>query len=80
MKLEKHKRIAKNLRLFNDIKWSLFLNPHEKLTKKQCRPLLKAINGLNSVKADLDGDFHQQIDDKQFKKLGHIYYSPKERA
>ena len=47
------------------------------ITKKDLRELQPAINAIGIIRTTLDDDYHREITDAQFKKLGHIYYGGK---
>jgi hypothetical protein len=47
-------------------------------TKKAARKARQALNALDSVRCELDSEYHRIITDSTFHKYGHIYYTKKE--
>ena len=73
MTLKQHIRIAKLLNRGRD---SLIKN----ITKKEYKKIYGVIQKLDEVRGTLDSVYHNLIDDKTFKRLGHIYYGDSSKS
>ena len=78
MTLKQHIRIAKLLNRGRDslIKLMDFKN----ITKKEYKKIYGVIQKLDEVRGTLDSVYHNLIDDKTFKRLGHIYYGDSSKS
>ena len=52
----------------------IFVSNNYGKTSRAIKRLETALKALDSVRSELDSDYHRQITDEQFKKYGHVYY------
>jgi hypothetical protein len=53
---------------------NVFVSNNYGKTSRAIKRLDAALKALDSVRSELDSDYHRQITDKQFKEYGHVYY------
>ena len=53
---------------------SVFVSNNYGKSSRAIKRLDAARKALDSVRSELDSDYHRQITDEQFKKYGHVYY------
>ena len=71
MKLTKHLNCAKKIKEIEKIIHNLYKDGPQPL------PMFMLSTTLKEIKSILDDDYHSIITDKQYQKLGHIYYGVK---
>jgi DNA-binding CsgD family transcriptional regulator len=53
---------------------TIFVGNNYGKSSRAIKRLDVARKALDSVRSELDSDYHRQITDEQFKKYGHVYY------
>ena len=53
---------------------SVFVSNNYGKSSRAIKRLDAARKALDSVRSELDSDYHRQITDEQFKKYGYVYY------
>ena len=53
---------------------TIFVGNNYGKTSRAIKRLDAARTALDSVRSELDSDYHRQITDEQFKEYGHVYY------
>jgi hypothetical protein len=57
---------------------SVFVSNTYGKTSRTIKRLDAARKALDSVRSELDSDYHRQITDEQFKEYGHVYYKARD--
>ena len=53
---------------------TIFVGNNYGKSSRAIKRLDAARKALDSVRSELDSDYHRQITDEQFKEYGHVYY------
>lgn len=73
METKMHIRVSRDIHKLNKV----VMRMYNKKTKVSKRDIMSFLNIYDRLRAELDTDYLRGINDKQFDKLGYIYYVQK---